>query len=95
MSLCNNFELEKLLDKFASLLQNIQILTHFRPMFHLWINQVIGFYKQNVTLPLVLFKHFGSKSQLPGFYVSGTLVENGLRKLAKIRARAHSKTFEH
>ena len=23
-------------------------LTHFQPMFHLWINQVVGFYKQNV-----------------------------------------------
>ena len=24
------------------------------------------------------FKHFASKNQLPGFYISGTLVENGL-----------------
>ena len=26
----------------------------------------------------VLFKHFASKKQLPGFYISGTLVENRL-----------------
>ena len=49
-------------------------LTHFRPMFHLWINQVVGFF----TLPQVFFKHFASKNPLPGFYKSGTLVENGL-----------------
>ena len=34
--------------------------------------QVVGFYWQNVTLPLVSFKHFASKNQLPGFYISGT-----------------------
>ena len=33
---------------------------------------------ERVTLPQVLFKHFASKNQLPGFYISGTLVENGL-----------------
>ena len=26
----------------------------------------------------VFFKHFASENQLPGFYISGTLVENGL-----------------
>ena len=26
----------------------------------------------------MFFKHFASKNQLPGFYISGTLVENGL-----------------
>ena len=26
----------------------------------------------------MFFKHFASKSQLPDFYISGTLVENGL-----------------
>ena len=31
-----------------------------------------------VTLPQVFFKHFASKKQLPGFYVSGTLVKNRL-----------------
>ena len=24
------------------------ILTHFRPIFQIWINQVVGFYQQNV-----------------------------------------------
>ena len=27
----------------------------------------------------MFFKHFASKNQLPGFYISGTLVENGLK----------------
>ena len=27
----------------------------------------------------VFFKHFASKTQLPGFYISQVLVENGLR----------------
>ena len=31
-----------------------------------------------VTLSQVFFKHFVSKNQLPGFYISETLVENGL-----------------
>ena len=35
-------------------------------------------FTQNVTLPQVFFKHFASKSQLPGFHISGTLTENGL-----------------
>ena len=38
---------------------------------------------QNFTLPQVFFKHFASKSQLPGLSVSGTLFENGLNKCAK------------
>ena len=33
---------------------------------------------ENVTLPQVFFKHFASKNQLPGFYISGILVKNGL-----------------
>ena len=49
-------------------------------MFLLWMNQVIDFYQQNVTLPQVFFKHFASKNQLPGFYISGTLVKKGLIK---------------
>ena len=53
-------------------------------MFHLWKNLVVGFYWQNVTLPQVFFKHFASKNQLPGFYVSETLVENGLIAYPKI-----------
>ena len=32
----------------------------------------------NVTLPHVLFKHFASNKQLPGFLRSETLVENEL-----------------
>ena len=28
----------------------------------------------------MFFKHFASKNQLPGFYISGTSVENGLSK---------------
>ena len=27
----------------------------------------------------MFFKHFASKNQLPGFYISETLVENGLK----------------
>ena len=39
--------------------------------------------KKNVTLPQVFFKHFASKNQLPGFYISGTLVENGINIWSK------------
>ena len=38
-------------------------------------------FTENVTLPQAFFKHFASKNQLPGFYVSETLVENGLTSL--------------
>ena len=34
----------------------------------------------NVTLPQVFFKHFACKNQLLGFYISRTLIENGLKK---------------
>ena len=34
-------------------------------------------FTENVTLPQIFFKHFTSKNQLPGFYITGTLVENG------------------
>ena len=37
----------------------------------------------NVTLPQVFFKHFADKNQLPGFYISGTLVEDGLSNSLK------------
>ena len=75
-------------------------------MFQLWINQIVGFYYQNVwktpvesdilsrdaghrpayllknvSRPQVFFKHFGSKNQPPGFYISRKLVENGLKHL--------------
>ena len=59
-------------------------------MYHLWINQELVFTskmfekhlwkRENVALPQVFFKHFACKNQLPGFYISGTLVENGLTK---------------
>ena len=52
-------------------------------MFHLRINKLVGFYKQNVWKTPVeewhFFKHFTSKNQLPGFYVSGKLVENSVK----------------
>ena len=35
---------------------------------------------KNVTLPQVFFKHFGSKNQLPGLSIIGTLVENELKR---------------
>ena len=36
---------------------------------------------ENVTPPQLFFKHFASKSQLPGLSVSGTLAENGLTSM--------------
>ena len=42
---------------------------------HLWKSDILS---KDVTLPQVFFKHFASKNQLPGFYISRTLVENGL-----------------
>ena len=32
----------------------------------------------------MFFKHFASKNQLPGFYLSETLVENGLRLMSSV-----------
>ena len=55
-------------------------------MFHLWTNQV-------VTLPRVFFKYFASKDQLPSFYISGTLVENGLKKSVNDLASIYSDQF--
>ena len=37
-------------------------------------------------LPQVFFKHFASKNQLPGFYISGALVENGLKWIQEVDA---------
>ena len=42
-----------------------------------------------VTLPQVFFKHFAGKKQLPGFYISRTLVENEL-KIAFFETRLES-----
>ena len=43
--------------------------------------QVDDLHLYNVTVPQVFFEHFASKYQLPGFYISGTLVENRLKRL--------------
>ena len=49
--------------------------------------QVIDLYLYlNVTLPQVFFKHFASKNQLPGLFVRGTLVKNGLTLEEKVEA---------
>ena len=47
---------------------------------HLWKSDILSkdAGHRHVTLPQRFFKHFASKNQLPGFYISGTLVENGL-----------------
>ena len=41
----------------------------------LWKSDILS--KDAGHLPQVFFKHFASKNQLPGFYISGTLVKNG------------------
>ena len=47
-------------------------------MFYLWRNQVVGFCWQNVWKTTMEEWHCASKNQLPGFYISGILVKNGL-----------------
>ena len=42
---------------------------------HLWKSDILS---KDVTRPQVFFKHFASKNQLPGLFVNGTLIENGL-----------------
>ena len=42
---------------------------------HLWKSEILS---QDVGHGLVVCKHFAIKNQLPGFYISGTLVEKGL-----------------
>ena len=54
-------------------------LTHLQPMFDVRRNQVVGFYYQNVWKAPVEEWHFGSKNQIPGLSIIGTLVENGLK----------------
>ena len=56
------------------------ILTHFRPMFLLCRNQVVGFYKQNV------WKTPAEEWQLPGLSICGSIVENGLRIILPVKA---------
>ena len=53
-------------------------LTHFRPMFHLWINQLLVFTSKMSLILRCFFKYFASKNQLPGFYIIETLAGNGL-----------------
>ena len=53
----------------------------------------VGAPQKNVTLPQVFFKYFASKNQLPGFYISGTLVENELIILEQI-FRCNSQNME-
>ena len=36
---------------------------------------------KSVTLPQGFSKHFASKNQLPGFYISGALVKTGFKKI--------------
>ena len=46
---------------------------------HLWKSDILSKDAGHIIpLPQVFFKHFANKNQLPGFYISGTLVENGL-----------------
>ena len=58
-------------------LLQIKWLSHFRPMFHLCRNHAVVFMAK-CHFSTSVFKHFSSNNQLPGFYISGTLVENGL-----------------
>ena len=46
---------------------------------HLWESDILNLYLNlYVTFTQVFFKHFAGKSQLPGFYMNRTLVENML-----------------
>ena len=49
---------------------------------HLWKNDILSkdAGHRQVTVPQVFFKHFASKNQPHGFYICGTLVENGLKQ---------------
>ena len=51
-------------------------LTHFRPMFHILINQ--WFLLAKCAKSTCGKWHFANKNQLHGFYISKTLVENEL-----------------
>ena len=61
-------------------------------------------FTSNATLPQVFSKHFASKNQLPGLSIIGTLVENGLKTLARLpfsnkqyywrKFQSHSKFFD-
>ena len=45
---------------------------------HLWKSDILSKDAGHWPASLVFFKHFASKTRLPGFYINGTLVENGL-----------------
>ena len=45
---------------------------------HLWKSDILSKDTGHRPASLVFFKHFASKTRLPGFYIDGTLVENGL-----------------
>ena len=47
---------------------------------HLWKSDIWPASLRKRHHPQVFFKYFASKNQLPGFYIRGTLVENGLMK---------------
>ena len=42
---------------------------------HIWKSDILS---KDAGLWHAFFKHFDSKNQWPGFYIKGTLVENGL-----------------
>ena len=60
-----------------------QLINPFPTMFHLWINQVVGFYVDfyvgfyvfllKMSLPQVFFKHFASKNQIVKWVNSNSL----------------------
>ena len=53
-------------------------------MFHLCRNQVNDLHLYlKFHSSTGIFKHFASKNQLPGFYISGTLVENGSKNMCE------------
>ena len=64
-------------------------------MFHLCRDQVDNLHlylKRHSSTENVFFKHFASKNQLPGFYISGILVENGLRNASRNTIKWKEKT---
>ena len=48
---------------------------------HLWKSEILSKDVGRWPLPQVFFKHYAGENQLPGFYISGTLVENVLRNV--------------
>ena len=51
-----------------------------------------------MTIPQAFIKHFDSKTQLPGFYISGALFENGLKlciQKCMLKNTLVKKTLDH